>query len=160
MHDAGWPYTGGMLVKHFTSVLPTKDPPVRARILPLLAGLALALAACGGGDADQATESAADAVPAAEEGAVTFVGTDNLQWQETSRSATLVDGSLDVTIVCEGGVPHNVLFEGVEDDRVIAECAGDDSGTGTVDLEPGTYTYYCAIPGHREAGMVGELTVS
>lgn len=24
---------------------------------------------------------------------------------------------------------------------------------------PGTYTFYCAIPGHREAGMVGTLVV-
>ncbi|HEU5090188.1 MAG TPA: cupredoxin domain-containing protein, partial [Roseiflexaceae bacterium] len=24
---------------------------------------------------------------------------------------------------------------------------------------PGTYTFYCALPGHREAGMVGTLVV-
>ena len=24
---------------------------------------------------------------------------------------------------------------------------------------PGTYTFYCHIPGHREAGMVGTLIV-
>lgn len=26
--------------------------------------------------------------------------------------------------------------------------------------KPGTYTFYCAIPGHREAGMVGKLVVA
>lgn len=26
-------------------------------------------------------------------------------------------------------------------------------------VEAGTYTYYCTIPGHKESGMVGKLTV-
>ena len=28
------------------------------------------------------------------------------------------------------------------------------------DLKPGTYTLYCAVPGHEQAGMKGTLTVS
>jgi plastocyanin len=30
----------------------------------------------------------------------------------------------------------------------------------TFTARPGTYTYYCAIPGHRQAGMEGTLTIS
>jgi uncharacterized cupredoxin-like copper-binding protein len=29
----------------------------------------------------------------------------------------------------------------------------------TADFEPGTDEYYCSVPGHREAGMVGTLIV-
>ena len=27
------------------------------------------------------------------------------------------------------------------------------------DLQPGTYTFYCEIPGHRQAGMEGTITI-
>jgi uncharacterized cupredoxin-like copper-binding protein len=34
------------------------------------------------------------------------------------------------------------------------------SDTLTVKLKPGTYTFYCPVPGHEAAGMKGTLTVS
>ena len=33
------------------------------------------------------------------------------------------------------------------------------STTVTINAAAGSYQYYCSIPGHKEAGMVGTLTV-
>ena len=34
------------------------------------------------------------------------------------------------------------------------------SKTLTLTLKPGKYTFYCTVPGHRQAGMEGTLNVS
>ena len=55
---------------------------------------------------------------------------------------------------------HDVAIEdssGKEVGKTELICEGETSTT--VDLKPGTYTYYCTVPGHREAGMEGTLTV-
>ena len=35
-----------------------------------------------------------------------------------------------------------------------------ESGDGMINAPAGDYEYYCSIPGHKDAGMVGTLTVS
>lgn len=132
---------------------------MRTRLLALVAALAMALAACSGGGTDDTTDGTDGTNGTAAAGAATFVGNDALQWSDAPDTAELTDGTLEVTIECDGAVPHNIIFEGVDDDAVIAECSGNDTGTGTLTAEPGTYTYYCSIPGHREAGMEGTLIV-
>ena len=37
--------------------------------------------------------------------------------------------------------------------------SGGDSSDIKVTLKKGTYTFFCSVPGHREAGMEGKITV-
>jgi plastocyanin len=57
-------------------------------------------------------------------------------------------------------VPHNIFLQDTEE-SVVAQS--DDVTQGAVEisaeLPPGEYFYYCNIPGHREGGMEGTLTV-
>lgn len=100
-----------------------------------------------------------DADDGADDGTVatlTFVAVD-IDYSEAPDTAPA--GNLAIEIINEGAIVHNVVFEGVRDDEVIAEAEGGESAVGEVELEAGSYTYYCSIPGHREAGMEGELAV-
>ena len=56
-------------------------------------------------------------------------------------------------------IPHNVVIE--ENGKELAgfEPIAEGEESVTADLEPGTYTFLCTVPGHREAGMEGTLVV-
>lgn len=57
-------------------------------------------------------------------------------------------------------VEHNVALE--QDGELLGEgelVTDGDTSTATADLAPGEYVYYCTVPGHRESGMEGALSV-
>lgn len=67
-------------------------------------------------------------------------------------------GMTTLAIVNEGNITHNLVIEELGDE-LVAEAPGGAADAGEVSLETGQdYTYYCSIPGHREAGMEGTLT--
>jgi len=60
----------------------------------------------------------------------------------------------DVELVNEGAVVHNLTVEGSE---INVDVAAGESGTATLDLDPGDYRTFCVY--HEAAGMEGTLTV-
>jgi plastocyanin len=128
----------------------------------------LGLAACGGGG-DNNNDTTAAATPPATTATTggggggstvdisTPSGTD-LAFDQKDVSAKA--GTVTINFDNKQAIPHDVTVE----DSSGMQLGGTDlvsSGTAnaTVDLQSGSYTFFCSVPGHREAGMEGTLTV-
>ena len=55
--------------------------------------------------------------------------------------------------------PHSIAIEAGGETLDESETGTEATLTASADLEPGRFVYYCTVPGHREAGMEGTLTV-
>jgi uncharacterized cupredoxin-like copper-binding protein len=137
-----------------------------------LALAALALVACGSSDDDSSTTatsnnegSAETGGPAKEEGgggeaSLRFEADPGGDLAYTTTSASTKAGKVTIDFNNPQALTHDVAIEdssGKEVGKTELIASGEDSTT--VDLKPGSYTFYCSVPGHREAGMEGTLTV-
>jgi plastocyanin len=114
---------------------------------------AVALAACGGGTDDGGDDTATGGT--ATDGVVSVEAGD-LYFDPESLAAEA--GTIEFELVNTGQVEHDLVIEEAGDTEVVRAAAGE-TATGSIELEAGTYTYYCSIPGHR-AAMEGTLEVS
>jgi plastocyanin len=140
----------------------------RRFLLLLLTTLALvvAVAACGGDDDDESSdEPTAEETTTEDSGggggdtATIMLAADpngDLAFDQTELTAAA--GEVTIEFMNDSGIPHNVEVEGngVEE---VSDTITEGSTTLTLTLEPGEYEFYCAVPGHREGGMEGTLTV-
>ena len=129
----------------------------------LLVALVAALGGCGGDDegggaeatqaettagsgaASQTLELAADAGGA-------------LRFDQDSLEANA--GEVVIVMDNPSSVPHNVSLKGGGVDEQGEVVGKGEQSEVTATVEPGTYTFYCSVPGHEAAGMKGELVVS
>jgi uncharacterized cupredoxin-like copper-binding protein len=68
-------------------------------------------------------------------------------------------GPLTIESVNEQAAEHNIAVDGNGVDEKGEVVANGGTSTVEVDLRPGEYSFYCSVPGHREGGMEGTLTV-
>jgi plastocyanin len=81
-----------------------------------------------------------------------------LQYQPATLNAKA--GNVEIDYDNPSPVPHSIAI-GTSVDDVIqqSQIGASDTFTVTAQLKPGTYVYYCTVPGHAQAGMQGKLTV-
>jgi plastocyanin len=145
------------------------------RSLIALAALALAsfaLAACGGSDSSSSTSSTAASTAGSTSsnssgsassggGSTISISADPsgaLAFEQTDVSAAAGKDTLDFTN--DSSTPHDVVIEDSSGNQVAATDVIQGSNTSTAaDLKAGSYTFFCSLPGHREAGMEGTITV-
>jgi len=81
-----------------------------------------------------------------------------LAYNTKSLSATA--GKVSVDFTNSSPLPHNVTIESSGGEKVGATPTfSGGSKSLSVNLKPGTYKFFCSVPGHRQAGMEGTLTV-
>jgi plastocyanin len=117
------------------------------------------------------------AVPGKDTGKLAAVGV-----QKAEGTAKEANGTLDIPVADSGlaykfadaeaaagsvviksenpqSVQHDIAVtgNGLNDKGEVVGKGG--TSQFTADLKPGEYTFFCSVPGHREGGMVGKLTV-
>jgi plastocyanin len=144
------------------------------RKLVLMAALgalsSLALVACGGGgDSSSSTTAASTSSTTSTTaaaggggggGTVNVEADPNGDLAYTQTSLTANAGSDKIDFNNSSSTPHNVTIQDSSGKTIGATDTITGSTTSTtVNLKAGTYTFFCSVDSHEQAGMKGTLTV-
>ena len=136
----------------------------------LLAALALTIGAgCGGDDNSSSSNTTTTDTTStttgggAQAGKATTVDLDEYSIDPSSPTVSKGD---TLTVKNVGNIAHNLTIEQGPDPKkqtkkleATSTFLGGKSEDLTVDLKPGTYALACTVPGHRQLGMTGTITV-
>jgi plastocyanin len=145
----------------------------KAAVAIALLVTSFALVACGGSSSSSSSESTSESGAATESesssgggeaggsgGTVSFEVAPSPNLAYTTKSASAKAGEVTVDFKNPQSTQHDVAIESSGGEVLgEAELVAEGSSSTTVNLKPGTYTFFCTVPGHREAGMEGTLTV-
>jgi plastocyanin len=141
----------------------------RASIL-VFTGLALVVAGCGSSSKKSSSAAATSTsaststgtTPAASTGGGSTVHLSTVSGKLAFNTTKLTAKAGQVTMVMANpsSFSHGISVEGHGVDKAGKVVGQGSTSTVTVTLKPGTYTFYCPVPGHEAAGMKGTLTVT
>ncbi|MEK6276984.1 MAG: plastocyanin/azurin family copper-binding protein [Actinomycetota bacterium] len=129
---------------------------------------ALALAACGGGG-DDTTAATGGETTAAQGGGggggggggetLKLSADPSGAFKYNTDQLSAKAGPVTIDFDNPAAVSHDVTIEKDGSEVAASDLVAAGSTSVTAQLKPGEYTYYCSVPGHREGGMEGTLTV-
>jgi plastocyanin len=73
--------------------------------------------------------------------------------------ATAKAGSVTLVMPNQAPIQHDISIKGNGVNQQGPRVGQGGTSKITVNLKPGTYTFYCSVPGHEAGGMKGTLTV-
>ena len=114
----------------------------------------VALTACGGGGGGSSSQGYVP--PKGPSTQTISVQAQNFSFTPDKISAT--PGIATIDLSAKNGI-HDFVFDGAYSGFRLEADGGGGTQKQKIDLKPGTYTFYCTYPGHRQAGMQGTLTV-
>ena len=127
----------------------------------LLAAVALMACSGGGGAASKpAGGGGAASKPGGAGSTVTVKGTDAMRFDPANLT---LPANAPVTITLDDtgtALVHDLTIDNIGGQRFQVKAQPNGRASGQLTPAAGTYQFYCSEPGHREAGMVGTLTVS
>jgi uncharacterized cupredoxin-like copper-binding protein len=153
----------GMRNPSFPSTLGAQRAVMAITAVLVLLAVSMAVATSGG------STSKATAAPITQSGreAASGSGTSSLkeeaapegQLRFTTRNLSAKAGTVTIGFTNASPLMHNMTI--AQGTTVLAATPTFQGGTKTLTLKlaPGTYVFYCSVPGHRQAGMEGKLTV-
>lgn len=118
------------------------------------------------GEAKEEAEETADEAKEEAEGGTAGASTVDVEADPsgalayTTDKATAKAGEVTVNFTNSSPVPHDVRIESSGGEEIGGtEILSEGNESAQVDLKPGEYTFFCSVPGHRQGGMEGTLTV-
>ena len=125
------------------------------RFAPGLVAVAalVVMAGCGGGS----TTSTPSTAPASG----SSVAVTESEFSITLPSNTMKVGSYTFTVTNKGQFAHNLTIDGPGvKDKATPTLSPGSSGDVTVNLQKGTYEFYCSVDSHKDMGMDDKVQVS
>jgi uncharacterized cupredoxin-like copper-binding protein len=82
------------------------------------------------------------------------------EWKIVLPKTTLPAGKYTFDVSNQGKFPHDLTIKGPGVSAATPNINAGSAAKLTADLKPGSYDFYCSIPGHKAAGMDQKVTVS
>lgn len=92
-------------------------------------------------------------------GGTVKLAADPTQIAYTSKALSSKTGKVTIDFNNPAPIQHDVAIAKGSQELVKSPLVSQGSTSVAADLAPGKYVFYCTVPGHRDAGMQGTLTV-